>query len=511
MAMGFDMNAAWRRWCSRMQRSPSPNIREGHSPRPPTGRKRSSTYQPDGSTPHTLPPRRSATYSAGDRAAKRNEAFHPSHHPLKYLPTLKLDTKRVTGPVTFLNPTSALFQPTSNLSRHAETSAERHRQDRDQQPVSAISFRWTSRNNRKGRHALAINSAVSPAEAKYLAPPITASLREIARGIWRMFTWFPVWDISYDVATIFTLGSVVWVINAFFVWLPLVWPETEFKGEELYGGGITAFIGATIFEFGSFLLMVEAVNENRTGCFGWAVERAFSHDSEKGASAFRLRPSKSACTHHHLNKRNLVGKSCNSPNKTSSSPSSPSTSPPASTCSSHSQSWIWFPSTEDLRTHYIHDLGFLASLSQLCGATIFWVSGFTALPGIYDRMSRVITIIFFWTPQVLGGSGFIISGTLFMLETQSHWYKPAFKTLGWWIGAWNLIGGIGFTLCPAFGYDRASWAQYQACLSTFWGSWAFLIGSTIQWYEALDKHPVEVDKMLNDDSQETDQEVDNGR
>ena len=109
-------------------------------------------------------------------------------------------------------------------------------------------------------------------------------------------------------------------------------------------------------------------------------------------------------------------------------------------------------------------------------------------------MSRPITIIFYWTPQVIGGLGFIISGTLFMLETQSKWWKPAPRTLGWWIGAWNLIGGVGFTICPAFGYDTSSWAQYQACLSTFWGSWAFLIGSVVQWYESLEKFPVEVHK-----------------
>jgi hypothetical protein len=289
-----------------------------------------------------------------------------------------------------------------------------------------------------------------------------------------MFTKYPFWDISYDVATIFTIGSVIWVINAFFVYLPLVQPSSEFENEELYGGGISAFIGATVFEIGSVLLMLEAVNENKTGCLGWAIEQVFSHDTGSG----HLQASKGTCTHHHHNKGNLVGKGRDT----------------SSTSLSTSKSWVWFPSMTELRTHYIHDLGFIASFAQLIGATIFWVSGFTALPGIYNHMSRPITIIFYWTPQVLGGTGFIISGFLFMLETQSRWYKPAFKTLGWWIGAWNLIGGIGFTLCPAFGYDERSWAQYQACLSTFWGSWAFLIGSVIQWYESLDKYPVETDQ-----------------
>ena len=67
---------------------------------------------------------------------------------------------------------------------------------------------------------------------------------------------------------------------------------------------MTAFIGATIFEVGSVLLMIEAVNENRAGCFGWALERAL----ESGGK-IRLRPDGDGCRHHHTNKKNLVGKS----------------------------------------------------------------------------------------------------------------------------------------------------------------------------------------------------------
>ena len=116
-----------------------------------------------------------------------------------------------------------------------------------------------------------------------------------------MFSTYPYWDVSYLVAVIFTFGSVVWCINAFFVWLPLQDPSTEFNGEISDAGGWTAFIGATIFEFGSILLMIEAVNENRADCFGWALEEVLE---ERGL--MRLRPAH--CHHHHKNKGNLVGK-----------------------------------------------------------------------------------------------------------------------------------------------------------------------------------------------------------
>lgn len=393
----------------------------------------------------------------------------------------------IAAALPYFNPTVALLTPSlSHVCSEGSTSSglttPGGAAHRARKALSdGIAYKWTSRNNRKGRHAISIDPTRIASESKSQVPRATHTWTATMQGVWRMATVYPVWDISYDVAVIFTLGSVVWVINAFFVWLPLVRPATEFKNEELYGGGITAFIGATIFEIGSVLLLAEAVNENRTECFGWALGRALSHDDSDSDKAthkhvYTWRPSRSHCTHHHQNKSNLVG----APN--ADTPSDPT---PDST-------WIWFPSKSDLCTHYIHDLGFLASAVQLLAASIFWISGLTALPGIFDRLSRPLAIALYWTPQVVGGLGFVLSGALFMLETQPCWYRPAFGTLGWWVGAWNLVGGVGFALCPAFGYDERSWAQYQACLSTFWGSWAFLIGSAVQWFESLEKWPVEI-------------------
>ncbi|TKA63060.1 hypothetical protein B0A55_10184, partial [Friedmanniomyces simplex] len=255
----------------------------------------------------------------------------------------------------------------------------------------------------------------------------------------------------------------------------------------LYGGGITAFIGATIFEIGSVLLMLEAINENRAGCFGWALEQVYEGHIEQGVN--RISPSHD-CTHHHANKGNLVGKSANADSLATSEKSATASAggtPPGA------RSWIWWPSRHELTTHYLHDLGFLACSAQMFGASVFWISGFTALPGIYNVIENHVPVLngVYWVPQVVGGSGFIVSGTLFMIETQKRWYQPAFGELGWHIGLWNLIGGIGFTLCPIFGFGTANWRVLQASCSTFWGSWAFLIGSLVQLYESVSKHPVE--------------------
>ena len=56
-------------------------------------------------------------------------------------------------------------------------------------------------------------------------------------------------------------------------------------------------------------------------------------------------------------------------------------------------------------------------------------------------------------------------------------YIPAPSLLGWHIGLWNLIGAIGFTLCGALGFadDDGGPIEYALTLSTFVGSWAFLV------------------------------------
>ncbi|OBT69269.1 hypothetical protein VE03_01909 [Pseudogymnoascus sp. 23342-1-I1] len=396
-------------------------------------------------------------------------------------------------PVSFLNPTAQRRPIAQPLTRPNAPSVDDGR-PAAQPPrakteadgslrVQDVHHLWRSRDNRKGRHAIAVSPA---AEGHFLTPPLSNTPRPILHNLWRMLTYYPVWDVSYLVAQWFTWGSVVWVINSFLVWLPSVRPSSAFPGESTTGGGISAFIGATIFEIGSVFLMIEAVNENRTQCFGWAFEETLERNG-----LLRLSPSGENCTHHHRNKKNLVGnRKVPAGEDETQKPLAPKKFPEANVL----DTWVWFPSLHELRHHYIREIGFLACLAQFIAATVFWISGFTALPSIQSSLSQAATDGAYWAPQVIGGTGFIISSCLFMLETQSQWWKPAPRTLGWWVGAWNLVGAVGFTMSGAFGYWRGSKGEYQAGLATFWGSWAFLIGSVAQWYESLVKHPVERDR-----------------
>lgn len=267
----------------------------------------------------------------------------------------------------------------------------------------------------------------------------------------------PRYNLSHMTLTL--VGSVIWVINGFFAWLPLQDPLTEFSGETDWGGGLTAFIGATVFEFGSVLLMLEAVNENRSDCFGWAVEESLD-------GFLNIHP-ENGCQHSHAQKRSLVKGSASSHREVQQAKEDSATG---------GREWSWWPTWYELKTHYLRDIGFLACLSQMIGATIFWIAGITSLPPILKGLSKGAENGVYLVPQVIGGTGFIVSGALFMLEVQPRWYIPAPGVLGWHIGLWNLIGALGFTLCGALGFGISHPAvEYALALSTFIGSWAFLV------------------------------------
>ncbi|KFY34090.1 hypothetical protein V495_08214 [Pseudogymnoascus sp. VKM F-4514 (FW-929)] len=284
-------------------------------------------------------------------------------------------------PVSFLNPTAqrrpiAQPQPGANApspddGRQDARPPRTKTQADGSQRVQDVHHLWRSRDNRKGRHAIAVSPS---AEGQFLAPPSTNTLRPILHTLWRMLTYYPIWDVSYQVAQWFTWGSVVWVINSFLVWLPSVRPSSAFPGESTNGGGISAFIGATIFEIGSVFLMIEAVNENRTQCFGWAFEETLERNG-----LLRLRPSSENCTHHHPNKRNLVG---NRAIPEGASAHDKPLTPKKFAEAKVLETWVWFPTWHELRHHYIREIGFLACAFQFLAATIFWISGFTALPPI---------------------------------------------------------------------------------------------------------------------------------
>jgi hypothetical protein len=227
-------------------------------------------------------------------------------------------------------------------------------------------------------------------------------------------------------------------VNGFYLYLPLL--DTSLPA--WYDAPAWwAFAGGTLFEIGAYLSYVESLNTGHDELFGPAVWNLMAHpvhprDAEKGG------------------------------------PAGP-------------RSFRWWGLGS------VRDIGYLANAIQLFAASVFWISTLTGLPGVIPGMPSAAPVgiadAFYWTPQVVGGLGFIAASALLMLEEQRHWWLPAPASLGWEVGVWNGIGALGFFLCGALGYAGAASTkvEYQSVLSTFWGSFAFLIGSLVQLWETL--------------------------
>ncbi|KAK4683500.1 hypothetical protein P7C73_g6752, partial [Tremellales sp. Uapishka_1] len=269
-------------------------------------------------------------------------------------------------------------------------------------------------------------------------------------------------DVSFWIAILFTLGSVVWVVNGFLVWFPDLRPNLATTAFSL-SGAATAFVGGSVFELGSYLMVVEALDRGRESNFGTALGKVLHH------------------------RRRMNNSSSNS-NDLSANSSRTNVEDEQNGPEGAAKGFVWWGKP------MWHDLGYLAALVQLFAATIFWVSTLTGLPGVIPGFAEgegsvAIVDVFFWTPQVIGGMGFIVSSLILMIEVQTKWYIPKVTDIGWWVGSWNLVGAFGFMLCGAFGYSPASGMVYESGCSTFWGSWAFLIGSCLQVWEVVWREP----------------------
>lgn len=159
---------------------------------------------------------------------RRNKHFF-SREPFRNDDRLTL--QHVEGPFGFLNPTRAHFNhsqfspgPASDepATPHesgddAEPRRKPPKQDTESDiPAKNIRFLWRSRDNRKGRHALLVQEPGPGEEAPFMTPRPTTHPKEILKTVIKTFICYPIWDISWLVAFIFTWGSAVWVINVRF-------------------------------------------------------------------------------------------------------------------------------------------------------------------------------------------------------------------------------------------------------------------------------------------------------
>ena len=227
-----------------------------------------------------------------------------------------------------------------------------------------------------------------------------------------MCTVFAWWDISWWVAVLFAIGAIVSVACGFFFWLPKTRSHPITERQELVWGGWTDFVSSVLWTIGGLLMVVEAFNANEEACFGWALEQAVypasAYTSEEQAvtaqsagddsNRMSYKPAPDSCNHHHRVGLCRARQDLPQP--------------------SAARKWEWWPSWDELRTRYFHELGFWGNFLMGLGCVIAQISATLALPAIYVHLSHGVVLGVFWGTFLIGSAIFIVASWLLVLETQ---------------------------------------------------------------------------------------------
>jgi hypothetical protein len=248
-------------------------------------------------------------------------------------------------------------------------------------------------------------------------------------------------NISWWVAILFTLGSMVWLINGYVSMWPLSSPIIVTNVLSL-----TAFFGGMIFIFVGVSAYLEIINRAK---YTHIRELALSYDTKLFPSVIHK------CRRFFVHNSNHIKKYNN-----------------------HVKDWKFL-------CIEMHNWGWWLNVIQLLGALIFFVACAVGVILLFDNSLSLYT--WFWLPQMVGAVCFIISSLMAMIEVQEKIYLPALKNIGWYSALFNAVGAVGFFLCAYLGaYYQSEFIIYWGSdLSTFIGSSAFLISSYLMLIEVM--------------------------
>jgi len=114
--------------------------------------------------------------------------------------------QNVSGPFAFLNPTTRYFTIPRRKTEPVVPEPGQPLRPAGLAPPPQAYHVWRSRDNRKGRHSVVVGPEYRQ-DGRNQLPEATDSWRATWKGLKKMGLRFPVWDVSYDVAVVFTLGK----------------------------------------------------------------------------------------------------------------------------------------------------------------------------------------------------------------------------------------------------------------------------------------------------------------
>jgi|GEM_PF-1047411 len=279
---------------------------------------------------------------------------------------------------------------------------------------------WNSRSHRKRRfHPVSIDS-----EQQY--KPETSF--KFFKFEWSNLSWW--------VPFLFTLGSLVWLVNGYFS----MWPMRDHY-LQVQASSWTAFLGGLIFIFGAYTAFLEVINRPSHVHLRTKLD---TNDEKPNPSDFYAHHSHEVCNHRDQPKQ-----------------------------------FNWFKVETG-------NWGWWLNLLQMFGALVFYIACAFGLFFIFIQDSS-LRYQWFWLPQMIGALFFILSSLMAMLEVQEKFYRPAWSKIGWHAAFYNLLGAIGFYLCAYYGayYHQEALIYWGSDFSTFWGSIGFLIASYLMLLEVI--------------------------
>ena len=121
-----------------------------------------------------------------------------------------------------------------------------------------------------------------------------------------------------------------------------------------------------------------------------------------------------------------------------------------------------------------------ATTIQLAGTVAFNVTTFAALDTHLLPKGEDLVV---WTPDAVGSICFLVASELAYAEAGHAWVSWQPKSMGWRIGALNMLGSIFFGISAVAGWVQpATGDLLDAALDTsgtFWGAICFLIGAIL--------------------------------
>lgn len=190
-----------------------------------------------------------ATSKIEEKSHAALEALHSTVDTAKH--KLHLDRVKASGPSKLFNPTKVHFNV-----RWSDVS---HDATHEHASKDAVELLWRSRDNRKGRHSVAV--PLSHVKSRQRLESSLAHLKNFFRNVWRMISTFPYWDMSFWSGWSYSIGSMLFVADGAFAWSPTAFPNTEFAGESTYAVPLCFFFGALFYQVGATMAYLEAIND----------------------------------------------------------------------------------------------------------------------------------------------------------------------------------------------------------------------------------------------------------